>query len=534
MNTAAPPPPGTPRLYLEPSTFDDPNIEPGDQIVTELKVANVTETDWPNGLFGWSMYLYFNPGVIKVNWATMFTFWLNETAEPPGTNVLSKRRIKNLEGWLFMGQTLDIDATKGANTNATHDSATLAIITFDVVGRGVSDLDLDTTELSTVIGTTPWPIDHEAEDGLFDNREANLPPVAKFEGPTLGIEGYEVTFDGSASYDQDNATGGRIVSYMWDFGDGTPPVLYVEGVNFTTTVQHTFATEGVYTVTLTVCDNDGEPGTGARDINILIWMESGTFPDLVGWEAKPESPRLDESPTARGLDLLAMVGNPTDDNYAVYAEFTLISKDEAKVLGTLTSETVALGPKDKQTLTVYFDTMDPTWRCFSGSPEWVGFGYYHWFFHKYMGFVSCYYKNSTMSAFEKANVAKYISFDVASFYTHDVAVLNVTASPTEVKKGGTFEEIDVTVANLGELDEYVLLTVSYIGGGGVTGFIDERWVYLAVGENKTETFSWTTPSTLDPGPYLIEGRLPALAFEKAVGDNYDIARVSITGKGKPN
>ena len=57
--------------------------------------------------------------------------------------------------------------------------------------------------------------------------------------------GEVIHFDASESYDLD----GAIVSYFWDFGDGT---------NSTdVTVDHAYAEDGNYTVTLTVMDDDG-------------------------------------------------------------------------------------------------------------------------------------------------------------------------------------------------------------------------------------------------------------------------------------
>ena len=70
------------------------------------------------------------------------------------------------------------------------------------------------------------------------------PPVADANGPYGGDVGASISFDGSASFDTD----GTIESWEWDFGDGNT------GSGETTT--HTYATADVYTVSLTVTDND--------------------------------------------------------------------------------------------------------------------------------------------------------------------------------------------------------------------------------------------------------------------------------------
>jgi len=287
-----------------------------------------------------------------------------------------------------------------------------------------------------------------------------------------------------------------------------------QGSGMTTT--HAFPKSGNYTITLTVTDNNDLSDTATDKIEIVKWIVGGTFPDLVGWEAKPEYSRLNEGPNARGMDLCSLVGNPTEDTCEVYVEFTLFSKDEVDKLGTLSTETILLGPGEKTEMRAYFDASDPMWRCFSGSPEWVVYGIYQWLLHKYIGFASCYYKNSTMSGFVKGNVVKYISFNVVPMY-HNIGVLEVTASPREVTQNGIIE-INVTVTNKGELMESVNLDLSYVGIGGITGNIDSTPVTLALGENKTLTFTWDTTG-LALGPYLINAKLPILPYEKAIGDN---------------
>jgi len=75
----------------------------------------------------------------------------------------------------------------------------------------------------------------------------NLPPVAKFtESAETVYTGEVISFNASESYDPD----GNIISYFWDFGDGTnaTDVLLAE---------HAYAEDGNYAVILTVTDNDG-------------------------------------------------------------------------------------------------------------------------------------------------------------------------------------------------------------------------------------------------------------------------------------
>jgi LysM repeat protein len=80
----------------------------------------------------------------------------------------------------------------------------------------------------------------------------NLSPKAVISGPTSGSVGETLNFSGAGSSDDD----GRIVSYTWDFGDGTTG----SGVN----VTHKYSAAGSYKVTLEVTDNGG-----ATDIVVL-------------------------------------------------------------------------------------------------------------------------------------------------------------------------------------------------------------------------------------------------------------------------
>jgi len=93
-----------------------------------------------------------------------------------------------------------------------------------------------------------------------------IPPVAQFSyAPEYPYTLETTTFNASASYDPD----GTIVSYAWDFGDGT------NGTGEITT--HTYADNGTYTVTLTVTDNDGLTDTESKPITVLNRPPTASF-----------------------------------------------------------------------------------------------------------------------------------------------------------------------------------------------------------------------------------------------------------------
>lgn len=86
-------------------------------------------------------------------------------------------------------------------------------------------------------------------DGAFG--EPNEPPVATF---TYSCPDRTCSFDASESYDPD----GSIVSYEWNFGDGNTG----SGI----TANHTYVSDGTYTVVLTVKDNDGATDTDTQNV----------------------------------------------------------------------------------------------------------------------------------------------------------------------------------------------------------------------------------------------------------------------------
>jgi PKD repeat protein len=87
----------------------------------------------------------------------------------------------------------------------------------------------------------------------------NRQPVASFiKNFTASKTGERILFDASGSHDLD----GAIVDYFWDFGDGSTAIGRV--------ANQTYVYGGVYTITLTVTDDDGEASNVTLTKTVLI------------------------------------------------------------------------------------------------------------------------------------------------------------------------------------------------------------------------------------------------------------------------
>jgi PKD repeat protein len=90
----------------------------------------------------------------------------------------------------------------------------------------------------------------------------NVPPVARANGPYAATVGIATQLSAIGSNDPD----GRVASYRWEFGDGTPAATGE-------TVQHTWQAAGTYTASVTVTDDKGATSTDQARVTVTV---SGT------------------------------------------------------------------------------------------------------------------------------------------------------------------------------------------------------------------------------------------------------------------
>lgn len=96
----------------------------------------------------------------------------------------------------------------------------------------------------------------------------NQPPkpvISIVQGSSYGIAPLTVMFDISKSYDPD----GKIVSFTFDFGDGSTPV---HGTDISTPIEHTYRTPGQYFAQFSVTDNRG--ATTSVKVFIAVYASS--------------------------------------------------------------------------------------------------------------------------------------------------------------------------------------------------------------------------------------------------------------------
>ena len=165
------------------------------------------------------------------------------------------------------------DVRLGAATGI-NGTGGLVTVTFEVLEAKASTLELQNVMLAD---SDALSIAADVVGGTI-TFAPNVPPVAE-AGDDQTVElGATITFDGSASRDED----GTIVSYSWAFGD--------ENSDTGVTVSHIYGAAGVYEVTLTVTDDYGD--TGSDTLTVTVTTPPNVPP--VAEAGSDKSARVDE------------------------------------------------------------------------------------------------------------------------------------------------------------------------------------------------------------------------------------------------
>lgn len=228
---------------------------------------------------------------------------------------------------------VDASGKLGSVNSLTHSKHRFAVIGLSMLSlallagcAGLDDSDVQTT-------------------GQNRTPEAHL-TVSQEEAWT----GDELTFDAEGSEDED----GEIVSYRFDFGDGTPPM---ETSNGETEVTHAYLQGGEYIVTLTVTDNGNDRTGGLTDtatVEVTVNEEVPVTSFIVA-----SSPTGDENATAehespfpvyedadRFEAELEVTGNPLVTGSSEI-ELKVVDEDGDEVPGAMETITIS-GTETKQ------------------------------------------------------------------------------------------------------------------------------------------------------------------------------------------
>jgi len=160
-------------------------------------------------------------------------------------------------------ETVNTDETISFDASDSSDpDGTIVNYSWDF-GDGTKGTGVSVQHAYSQDGTYTVTLTVTDDDGATDTSSAtktvlNRIPIASFteSAETVSI-GESIHFDASGSYDPD----GTIVNYLWDFGDGNTAT----GVE----VDHAYEDDGVYTVTLTVIDDDDATGSATATKTVL-------------------------------------------------------------------------------------------------------------------------------------------------------------------------------------------------------------------------------------------------------------------------
>jgi len=215
--------------------------------------------------------------------------------------------------------------------------------TFDPVSIGSSTTSTLTVSASDTIGEGTYTftvhLHSKTDDGTLTigPAPANIPPTAAFSwSPEPQDEGSPVDFT-----DESTDSDGTIVSWSWDFGD--------TGTSTDQNPSHTYSDDGIYTVQLTVTDDDGSTDTVTHDVTISNIETAGVTFNQIGVGGDFLGVVVTIDGTNYGvLDLPVTITKEVDDTIS-FAYYSLLIVDGKQYVWTSTS---GLSSAQSDTITV--------------------------------------------------------------------------------------------------------------------------------------------------------------------------------------
>lgn len=186
------------------------------------------------------------------------------------------------------------------------------------------------------------------------------PPVPVFSwAPQPAIVGQLVTFDGSGSTDPD----GKIISWQWDFGDGTP-LTSPTGSPDDAHATHTYRSEGTYKAGLKVVDNSEQVVWTYNEVSVVIPVPPVAdflVSPLSGlaYENHPFAVTLSDMSTGSPLTWAWYVDNNLVSQLRTYSQ-SIFTKPGNYTIRLVVTNDYGTSAKEKQVTVLPFETTTTT------------------------------------------------------------------------------------------------------------------------------------------------------------------------------